>query len=263
MCNFYLWVPIGAVLYLGLASPDMLISKRLESSVEAGAGPRDATLGLDRLLILHGDSDKTKQQSAFYTKSFGIMYLFFGFTAIILPHLEWLTLYLPWSKSDRKRGASLSIVLHFDFTNENCRGYDNLQISAMVNRQALFSWLGGPMRLGFPLIYLIIWNFLDFFLCFFSTVQFYLFRNFWLQGEIWRSNKKIPSTLVRKDWVILTGITSLNLSCNSSFQSFVVIPTNYLIYPWSCLWPDFFLRSGRGRGGGWGGGCVYPITLRI
>jgi len=166
-----LFMGCQSVMYFTLTAwlPDMLISRGW-SPVEAGAvSAVMQLLGLIGSYFAPAILIRQKQQSTF-TLIVGIMYLF-GFTGLFF-HLEWLT-YLSLSIIGIGMGASLSI----GYTLISLRTSEDTttaKLSAMVQSSGYYLAALGPMLFGVSLDLFNNWNFLIFFMLFF-TVQFIYF----------------------------------------------------------------------------------------
>jgi CP family cyanate transporter-like MFS transporter len=160
-----------SVMYFTLTAwlPDMLISRGW-SPVEAGAvSAVMQLLGLIGSYFAPAILIRQKQQSTF-TLIVGIMYLF-GFTGLFF-HLEWLT-YLSLSIIGIGMGASLSIGYTL-ISLRTAEDTTTAKLSAMVQSSGYYLAALGPMLFGISLDLFNNWNFLIFFMLFF-TVQFIYF----------------------------------------------------------------------------------------
>jgi MFS transporter, CP family, cyanate transporter len=166
-----LFMGCQSVMYFTLTAwlPDMLISRGW-SPVEAGAvSAVMQLLGLIGSYFAPAILIRQKQQSTF-TLIVGIMYLF-GFTGLFF-HLEWLT-YLSLSIIGIGMGASLSIGYTL-ISLRTAEDTTTAKLSAMVQSSGYYLAALGPMLFGISLDLFNNWNFLIFFMLFF-TVQFIYF----------------------------------------------------------------------------------------
>ena len=166
-----LFMGCQSVMYFTLTAwlPDMLISRGW-SPVEAGAvSAVMQLLGLIGSYFAPAILIRQKQQSTF-TLIVGIMYLF-GFTGLFF-HLEWLT-YLSLSIIGIGMGASLSIGYTL-ISLRTAEDTTTAKLSAMVQSSGYYLAALGPMLFGISLDIFNNWNFLIFFMLFF-TVQFIYF----------------------------------------------------------------------------------------
>jgi len=166
-----LFMGCQSVMYFTLTAwlPDMLISRGW-SPVEAGAvSAVMQLLGLIGSYFAPEILIRQKQQSTF-TLMVGIMYLF-GFTGLFF-HLEWLT-YLSLSIIGIGMGASLSIGYTL-ISLRTAEDTTTAKLSAMVQSSGYYLAALGPMLFGVSLDLFNNWDFLIFFMLFF-TVQFIYF----------------------------------------------------------------------------------------
>ncbi|MFT7364576.1 MAG: CP family cyanate transporter-like MFS transporter [Algoriphagus sp.] len=166
-----LFMGCQSVMYFTLTAwlPDMLISRGW-SPVEAGVvSAVMQLLGLIGSYFAPGILIRQKQQSTF-TLIVGIMYLF-GFTGLFF-HLEWLT-YLSLSIIGIGMGASLSIGYTL-ISLRTAEDTTTAKLSAMVQSSGYYLAALGPMLFGVSLDLFNNWNFLIFFMLFF-TLQFIYF----------------------------------------------------------------------------------------
>jgi CP family cyanate transporter-like MFS transporter len=166
-----LFMGCQSVMYFTLTAwlPDMLISRGW-SPVEAGAvSAVMQLLGLIGSYFAPAILIRQKQQSTF-TLIVGIMYLF-GFTGLFF-HFEWLT-YLSLSIIGVGMGASLSTGYTL-ISLRTAEDTTTAKLSAMVQSSGYYLAALGPILFGISLDLFNNWNFLIFFMLFF-TVQFIYF----------------------------------------------------------------------------------------
>jgi CP family cyanate transporter-like MFS transporter len=166
-----LFMGCQSVMYFTLTAwlPDMLISRGW-SPVEAGVvSAVTQLLGLIGSYFSPPILIRQKQQSTF-TLIVGIMYLF-GFTGLFF-HYEWLT-YLSLSIIGIGMGSSLSIGYTL-ISLRTAEDATTAKLSAMVQSSGYYLAALGPMLFGISLDLFDNWNFLIFFMLFF-TVQFIYF----------------------------------------------------------------------------------------
>jgi CP family cyanate transporter-like MFS transporter len=166
-----LFMGCQSVMYFTLTAwlPDMLISRGW-SPVEAGAvSAVMQLLGLIGSYFAPAILIRQKQQSTF-TLIVGIMYLF-GFTGLFF-HFEWLT-YLSLTIIGVGMGASLSTGYTL-ISLRTAEDTTTAKLSAMVQSSGYYLAALGPILFGISLDLFNNWNFLIFFMLFF-TVQFIYF----------------------------------------------------------------------------------------
>jgi CP family cyanate transporter-like MFS transporter len=166
-----LFMGCQSVMYFTLTAwlPDMLISRGW-SPVEAGAvSAVMQLLGLIGSYFTPAILIRQKQQSTF-TLIVGIMY-FVGFLGLFI-HQEWVT-YFSLAVIGVGMGASLSIGYTL-ISLRTAEDTTTAKLSAMVQSSGYYLAALGPMLFGISLDLFNNWNFLIFFMLFF-TVQFIYF----------------------------------------------------------------------------------------